>query len=350
MLKRPRIGRARWRAGAVVLGCLWAAAGLAAWASQPAEVQTVFKTAPAPDRSPAFVLAKAELRPAPVPHKQGTSSTSVKRVLIEGNQRVDQATILSKLAIRPGQVMTGPILEAALKRLYDTGQFATFDVKTPTRGGSGDLVLRVTENPLINKMAFEGNTNFTDFRLRSVMLLGPDDALSGMKMHSDADAIVQLYREAGWPDAKVTFKVLALAHARVDVKLIVHEGAKGGPGDLPTGLIKISANRMDPEEGRHRLIYTGNVVAIQRGRRVMSDLLVITSRAPDEPGGPGLKEAMWEGNVRVDFGDFGDQAATADRAVYDGQAKTMTLSGNVVVQRGPWAVKNDRLVVDMKDQ
>jgi lipopolysaccharide export system protein LptA len=82
----------------------------------------------------------------------------------------------------------------------------------------------------------------------------------------------------------------------------------------------------------------------------MSDLLVITSRAPEEPGGPGLKEALWEGDVRVDFGNFGDQSATADRAVYDGKAKTMTLSGHVVVQRGPWVVQNDRLVVDVKDQ
>jgi len=360
MLKRPRIGRARWRAGAVVLGCLWAGAGVAAWASQPAQVRTVFKTAPATeepseampsdakaaDAAPSSVAEPPAVRSPPAAN--GPWATVVQRVVIEGNQRIDQATMLSKLAIRPGQVLTGQTLEAALKRLYDTGQFAMFEIRPPPRGGSGDLVVRIIEAPLINnQVKLEGNVNFNDDQLRAVMQERPDAAFSGRKMQSDADGIVELYREAGWPDTKVTFKVLDRPQKRVDVTLIVHEGAKSPPGDLPTGLITVHAAQANREEGRRRVIYRGNVVTVQRGRRVLSDLLVLSSRAPGEPGGPGIKEAWWEGDVRL---DMGDQAATADRAVYDGEAKTMTLSGKVVVQRGPWVVKNDRLVIDMRDQ
>jgi beta-lactamase regulating signal transducer with metallopeptidase domain/lipopolysaccharide export system protein LptA len=471
MLKRPRIGRTRWRAGAVALGCLWAGAGVAAWASQPAEVRMVFKAAPseakadeaaadstvqhmagrsatAPDQRAAFAKAdpppqpiimmpwmnqivvqdvlienaqridrekilsllgirpgdtvtvdkidaaeksmfdsglfsdwriqapplggSGELRvwvkekpliaevpaaqavppPQPAAPQPGAWSTTVQRVVIEGNHRVDQATILSKLAIRPGQVLRGGDLEAALKRLYDTGQFkdtgqfAMFEVQPPPRGGSGDLVIRVVEAPLINQLKIEGNAHFTDFRLRALMRQLPEAPLSGAKMQGDADRIVELYREAGWPDTKVTYKVTDLPQQRVDVTLTVDEGAKAPPGDLPGGLITVHADQVNRHEDQHRVVFRGSVVTVQRGRRVLSDLLVLSSRAPDDLDGPGIKEARWEGDVRI---DMGDQAATADRAVYDGGTKTITLSGHVVVQRGPWMVRNDRLVIDAKE-
>lgn len=379
MLNRPRIGRTRWRAGAVALGCLWAGAGVAAWASQPAEVRMVFKaapppgetapsdsqaadataghlakpsSAPAPGHTAAFALAKVDPPPQPAATQRGAYTATVERVVIEGNHRVDQATILSTLAIRPGQVLTGQTLEAAIKRLADTGQFADtgpfpmFEVHPPPRGSSGDLVVRVREAPLINQVKLDGNANFNDERLRGMMQERPEAAFSGAKLRGDVDGIVELYREAGWPHAKVTFKVVDLPQKRVDVTLIVHEGAKSPPGDLPTGLITISAEHANREEGRHRVIYRGNVVTVQRGRRVLSDLLVLSSRASGEPGGPGITEALWEGNVRL---DIGDQAATADRAVYDGGAKAITLSGHVVVQRGPWVVKNDQLVINVRD-
>ncbi len=358
MLKRPRIGRARWRAGAVALGCLWACAGLAAWGSQPAQVRTEFKSAPvaplpgeqAADAGPTVptTLAHAQAAPPPQPASPlpGTWTTTVRRVVIEGAHRIDHATILSKLAIRPGQVLTEQTLPAALRRLYDTGLLiGMLDVKVPPRGGSGDLVVRVTEAPLIDQLKVEGNALFTDVRLRMMMQEQPETPLTGAKMGSDADAIVELYREAGWPDAKVTYKVSDLPRNRVNVTLIVNEGAKAKPSDLPIGLITIRARQVIPEEDRHRVIYKGDVETVQRGRRVLSDLLVLTSRAPGAPGGPGLREALWEGHVRV---EIGGQAATADRAVYDGEAKTVTLSGHVVVQRGPWVVKNDQLVIDAK--
>ena len=284
MLKRPRVGRGRWRAGAIALGCLWAGAGLAAWASQPAEVRTVIKTAPA---APSSGKPAADAAPA-VP--------------------------------------------------------ATLADSPPKPVGSN-------EAPLINRLKIEGNALFTDVRLRMMVQEQPETPLAGATMRSDADAIVKLYRETGWPDAKVTYKVSDLPRNRVNLTLIVNEGAKAKPGDFPIGLISFSARQVIPEEDRHRVIYKGDVETVQRGRRVLSDLLVLTSRAPGEPGGPDLiKEAMWEGDVRVEIGNFGDQAATADRAVYDGGAKTMTLSGHVVVQRGPWVVENDKLVIPMKDQ
>ena len=267
MLKRPRVGRGRWRAGAIALGCLWAGAGLAAWASQPAEVRTVLKAAPA------VRATLADSPPKPV----------------------------------------GP-----------------------------------NEAPLINRLKVEGAAAFTDVRLRMMMQEQPETPLTRAKMRSDADAIVKLYRETAWPEAKVTYKVSDLPGNRVNVTLIVNEGAKAKPGNFPIGLMSFRARQVIPEEDWHRVIYKGDVETVQRGRRVLSDLLVLTSRAPGQPAGfSPIKEALWEGHVRV---EIGGQAATANRAVYDGEAKTMTLSGNVVVQRGPWVVKDDRLVVDVKEQ
>jgi beta-lactamase regulating signal transducer with metallopeptidase domain len=199
MLKRPRIGQARWRAGAAVLGCLWAGAGVAAWASQPAEVRTVFKAAPAPDRSAAFALAQ-------------TSAPS-------------QPVIIS------------PPTPAEIKRM-----------------ASGDRIVRVAENPVINRVKIEGNASLKDDQLRAVIREQPEGVFSGHNLQRDVDGVVELYREAGWPDAKVTSKVVNLPQQRVDVTLIVHEGAKRPSGDLWMGPISITANTADRDEGQHRVV------------------------------------------------------------------------------------------------
>jgi beta-lactamase regulating signal transducer with metallopeptidase domain/lipopolysaccharide export system protein LptA len=291
MLKRPRIGRTRWRAGAAVLGCLWAGAGVAAWASQPTQVRTVFKASQAPDSPAALALAQAGPPPQPI-------------------------------IIRPPT-------PAEIQQM-----------------ASGDLVVRVADNPLINQLKFEGNANLQEDQLRAVMKERPGGVFSGRNLDRDVAGVIDLYRDAGWPDAKVTFKVVNLPQQRVDLTLIVNEGAKRPPGD-PLGPISIAADQVNREDAQHRVVFRGNVVTVQKGRRVLSDLLVATSRAPNEPGGLELKEVRWEGDVRF---DMGDQAATADLAVFDGKTKTVTLSGHVVVQRGPWVVRNDRLVIDVKDK
>jgi lipopolysaccharide transport protein LptA len=380
MLKRPRIGRGRGRAGAVVLACLWAGAGVAAWASQPVQVRTVLRGAPAaegpsevfrsdamtadaapdavvrspavrsaaaPDRPAPSVLAQASPPPQPIMIDPRMTRIMIEHVVIKGAERIDQAAILSKVGIRPGDVVTVETLDAAEAALVNTGLFSDVSVRSPRLGGSGDLVVWVTENPLVDQVKFEGNANLKDDQLRAVMQERPDGVFSRAKLTSDQDSLVGLYRQAGWPNAKVSFKTSLLPENRIDVTFVVDEGAKSQGGNA-SGPISVVAGRVNSDEDHHRVEFAGNVEFQQGGWRVTSDLADVQSYAPDEPGrrGDGVKEAKWQGHVLV---DTGDETARADRAVYEPASKTITLSGHVAVERGQGAVKNDRLVIAVKD-
>ncbi len=319
MLKRARVGRTRWRTGAVVLGCLWAGAGLAAWASQPAQVRTVFRAPVAVGRDEALpseatadsvtrpiaassqnrpaVVALAKVEPAPQPISLPHRTMQIDRVLIVNAQRTDRETILSLLAIHPGDSVTAEKLNAADKALFDSGLFAEWRIQAPPLGGSGDLRVWVSENPPVNQGKVAGNANLKDEQLRGAMQERPG------------------------------------------------EGANGQSKDAPPGPFAVSAEQLIRDEAHHIIIFKGNVAAVLGSSHVASDLL-ITSSGPDQPGVPDLWQVTWEGHVSV---DQDDDAVRADQAVYDAASRTVTLSGHVAVDRGTLVARNDQLVIKVKD-
>ena len=108
--------------------------------------------------------ARSAAPTAPVP--PGGTIQSIK---VEGNQRIESGTILSYMLVQPGDPFDPDRLDRSLKTLYATGLFQ--DVRLTREGDT--LVVRVVENPLVNRVAFEGNHKLTDDQLRPEMQLKP---------------------------------------------------------------------------------------------------------------------------------------------------------------------------------
>src|SRR5688572_29533156 len=89
----------------------------------------------------------------------------VSRIDVEGNQRVDAETVRAYVLVQPGVSFSDFEVNESLKALFETGLFA--DVSIEQRGNA--LVVMVTENPIINEIAFEGNRRFKDDQLTSVI-------------------------------------------------------------------------------------------------------------------------------------------------------------------------------------
>ena len=102
--------------------------------------------------------------PAPV-RGEGT----IEAIKVEGNQRIETGTILSYMLVQPGDPFDPDRLDRSLKTLYATGLFQ--DVRLNRDGDT--LVVRLVENPLVNRVAFEGNHKLTDDQLRPEMQLKP---------------------------------------------------------------------------------------------------------------------------------------------------------------------------------
>jgi outer membrane protein insertion porin family len=142
-------------------------------------------------------------------------------LVVEGNRRVSADTIRS--AFDPGgDPFSAAALDAALKRLYASGQFE--DVKI--RKADGRVVVTVVEAALVDRVAFEGNKRIKDDVLGKEVQSKPLGALLRATVQSDVQRIVEIYRRAGRYDVKVTPKVVSLPSNRVNLVFEIDEGAK----------------------------------------------------------------------------------------------------------------------------
>ena len=146
------------------------------------------------------------------------------RIVVRGNERIEQATVLSYLPIQPGDTVDSQTLDLALKALYRTDLFA--DVKISAVGG--EVVVEVVENPIINRVIFEGNKGLKEDKLRDEVTLRPRSIFTRARVQQDVQRIVELYRRSGRISAEVTPKVVELPQKRVDVIFEIDEGAKSG--------------------------------------------------------------------------------------------------------------------------
>jgi outer membrane protein insertion porin family len=162
--------------------------------------------------------------PALVPQQQAPQPSvegmPIRDVLIEGNQRVENGTILSYMAIKPGDAYDSARVDRSLKALYATGLFA--DVTIHTEGDI--LVVHVVENPIINRLAFEGNSRLSDETLQQEIQSRPRIVYSRATVERDANRILELYRRGGRFAATVQPKVIQLPENRVDLVFEISEG------------------------------------------------------------------------------------------------------------------------------
>ena len=92
----------------------------------------------------------------------------------------------------------------------------------------GRLVVTVVENPVINRVAFEGNNKLKDDQLANEVQSKPRGTLSRPTVQADVQRIVEIYRRNGRFDVRVEPKIIELPNNRVDLVFEIKEGEKTG--------------------------------------------------------------------------------------------------------------------------
>ncbi len=144
----------------------------------------------------------------------------VSQIIIEGNQRIETSTILSYLKIKKGDVLSQSALNDSLKALYKTNFFV--DVHLEPKGNI--LVVTVVENPIINRVAFEGNQRVTSETLDKEVGITPRTVYTRNKVQEAQQKLMQIYRLSGRFAAKVEPKIIKLPENRVDLVFEIEEG------------------------------------------------------------------------------------------------------------------------------
>jgi outer membrane protein insertion porin family len=164
--------------------------------------------------------AAAPARAAAAPATPVRAGGTIQTINVEGNQRIETSTIRSYMLVQPGDPFDPDRLDRSLKTLYATGLFQ--DVRLNREGDT--LVVRLVENPLVNRIAFEGNHKLTDDQLRPEMQLRPRAVFTPALAETDRQRILDLYAKRGYYDARVDPQVIRLDQNRVDVVFQIHDG------------------------------------------------------------------------------------------------------------------------------
>ena len=154
---------------------------------------------------------------AAVPATGGTIGS----IEVVGNQRIETDTVRSYMLVAPGEPFNQADIDRSLKTLYATGLF--HDVSFSRSGDT--LIVHVVENPIVNRITFEGNHALTDEKLRAELSLRPRAVYTAEMAEHDREKLMEFYAGNGRFAAVVTPQIIRLSQNRVDVVFNINEGS-----------------------------------------------------------------------------------------------------------------------------
>ncbi len=149
-------------------------------------------------------------------------AATVSKVVLEGGQRVDRETVLSYMQIGAGDSFNSEKIDASIKALFQTGLFS--DVRIVTRGSV--LVVQIVENPLVNLVNFEGNSEIDDETLQKEVDIKERMIYTKARVQSDTRRILAIYQTKGFYNVRVSPKLIRLPDNRVNIAFEISENGK----------------------------------------------------------------------------------------------------------------------------
>ena len=172
----------------------------------------------------AFAQPARLIAPAPATNVAPPTAGGIARSIeVRGAERVEPETVRSYVDLKVGDPYTREKLDTILKALYDTDLFADVTIRDEANGA---IVIEIRENPVVNRIIFEGNKRLKEDKLGKEVRLAPRQVFTRSKAAADVGRIVELYKRSGRFAAEVTPKLVQLEQNRVDVVFEVREGAR----------------------------------------------------------------------------------------------------------------------------
>jgi outer membrane protein insertion porin family len=197
---------------------------LSAGFALPLHAQTApAQTAPAPTTAAQPAAAQAAPAPAPTPAIAPQIVRTIRSLRVEGSQRIEPETVMSYTKLRVGGDYTNETIDQAIKDLLASDLLADVEIQGVE---TGELVIRIRENPVINRVIYEGNKRLKADKLQKEVKLAPRQIFTRTAVRADVARIIELYRRQGRFAASVEPKMVSLDQNRVDVVFEIHEGAK----------------------------------------------------------------------------------------------------------------------------
>jgi outer membrane protein insertion porin family len=268
----------------------------------------------------------------------------IRNIEVVGSRRVEPETVRSYLQFNVGDGYSAAKVDASIKALFATGLFA--DVSIQPKGST--IVVSVKENPIINQVAFEGNSEVDTATLSGEVQLKARSVFTRAKAQADVQRILDVYRRQGLFAASVEPKLIQLEESRVNLVFEITEGSatkvKGinfvgnhafsdsqlrdvisttqvGWFDFLKGTSIYDPDRMNLDRELVRQYYLKNGYA---------DATVTASNAELDPDGTGfiITFAIDEGE-RYSFGNVAIESSLSEVPAETYQGELLTTAGDV---------------------
>lgn len=150
------------------------------------------------------------------------NAQTINRINVDGNVRVDDATVISYLTVRVGERVNSSKIESSVASLLSTGLFETVNASM----SGNTLRVRVSENGIVGSVLFEGNKRFSDDQLLAMVDSGARGVFTPQRLSTDEQTIRLAYSRAGFEDVSVSSRTETDGNNRTRVIFVVNEGER----------------------------------------------------------------------------------------------------------------------------
>ena len=168
-------------------------------------------------------------------------------IRVEGTQRVEEETVLAYMLVREGLTDEADLVDRSVKTLFSSGLFADVTIRREDKG----LIVTVVENPIVNRVSFEGNSAISDENLSKEGILSARQIYTRAKVQDDVERQIELYRRSGRFAVRIEPKVIQLPQNRVDLIFEISEGPTTG-----IRAINFLGNRAFSDDELREVIFT----------------------------------------------------------------------------------------------
>lgn len=157
------------------------------------------------------------------------AAESIKDIQVKGSGRVDPSVIQSYLRSKIGDAYDDQLINDDLKNLFATGLFNSISFSFEGE----KLFIQVSENPILNEIAFEGMSAVPEDMVKKELHLESRQVFKKADVLKAVDILLQIYRSKGYFNARIIPQIIERPENRLDLIFKIDEGA-------PTNISKIN--------------------------------------------------------------------------------------------------------------
>ena len=191
------------------------------------------------------------------------SGNKITDIKVEGNQKISTQEILMEVDTEVGDKIDNDKLRKDLKSIYDLGYFLDVKINFRNYKDGVQLIFRVMENPVLEKITIEGNQAVKTKKLKELLGIKVGQLLNVNQLKSGIKKINDYYQEQGYPLGRVVDRRIKNGK---DLYLEVDEGE--------INKVKIKGNKTTKEYviRRELSVKEGQVLNMNKVQRDIRDL------------------------------------------------------------------------------